>query len=302
MTLNQIPAAAISRIAPPTVGVRRRCRRLLWSLGRRVAGARTVELAFDHDLRIRVRLDERLGRKIYLDRYSDREHAQLLHHLLHPGMVYFDIGAHVGQFTLMAARRVGHAGQVHAFEATREVFEQLVRNVHLNGFENIHPNHAAVFDRAGMVELMTCAPGKAAFNAVGRPLRPDDQVIGSQNVPSLRMDDYCRERNISRIDFVKIDVNGPELHVIRGFGSLLEGSQAPSLVCEFNDLTTAPLGYTTLEMRRHLEGLGYSLYTFDPDAVAIRPEPLAHRYEHTVNLLAIKDAGRFQSLLAGASL
>ena len=73
--------------------------------------------------------------------------------LLAPGMTVMDIGANVGQFTLVAARRVGPSGRLHAFEPTPELAAHILRNLELNGLENVAVNAVAVSDVAGRATL-----------------------------------------------------------------------------------------------------------------------------------------------------
>lgn len=277
---------AVSR---PQTGLARRWRRLKWSLWRRTRPLKPVVLPFDQGLKLAVRPIDRLGKAVYLDGYSDLEHAILLHHFLKPGMVYFDVGAHLGQFALVAAKLVGPAGQVHAFEASGETFELLRQNVAINNLAWVVPNHAAVFDTPGTVKLNVCVRGKGEFNSVSKPLRPDDQVVGVEEVPALTLDDYCRRQHIERVDLVKIDVNGPEWQVIRGARAMLGRPGRRMIVVEFNDFTTAPLGYATTELRREIESLGYKVFRFEPATLKLVPEPARSRYDETENLVCVKE-------------
>src|ERR1035441_6724268 len=70
------------------------------------------------------------------DQYEPETKA-LLGSLIRPGMTVFDIGAHVGHYTLLAARIVGPTGRVYAFEPEPENFALLKRNVELNGYKNV---------------------------------------------------------------------------------------------------------------------------------------------------------------------
>ena len=68
-------------------------------------------------------------------------------------MTVFDVGANVGPYALVAARRVGDRGSVHAFEPTPKSAAGLRRNVGLNGLTNVVVNEVAVSDTAGEVNL-----------------------------------------------------------------------------------------------------------------------------------------------------
>ncbi|MEM9914737.1 MAG: FkbM family methyltransferase [Planctomycetota bacterium] len=282
-------------MTPPSLGtmfpphaVPRKLRRTWWSLCRRVSPRATVDLPFTGGMKVAIPRYDRLARRIYLDGCSDYEQAAVLAACLKPGGVYFDVGAHVGQFALLGAYLVGASGQSHAFEATPATFEFLKRNAQINTLPQLTINHLAVFSEAGEVTIQVCDPADAAFNSISTPLRPDGSVVDTVQVPAVALAGYCVEHQIEKVDLIKIDVNGPELQVIRGAGSLLEGPDAPVLYVEFNDNTTAPLDYTTAQMRDEIEGLGYELFTFDTETARIVPEPRREHYEETVNLVATK--------------
>jgi len=277
----------------------RRLRKLRWSFLRRVAPLRQRIIPFDLDLRIEVRSIDRLGRRIYLDGYSDPELAVFLDAFLRPGMTYFDVGAHFGQFTLMAAKRVGPSGSVHAFEPTSETYAQLARNVELNGFDAVCVNHAAVFDAPGEMELNLCETGKGEFNSLGAPQRPADEVHGVEVVPTVALDGYCEARGVAGIDLMKIDVEGAERKAVRGGRRTLGGDDAPVLLVEFNESTCRSMGYTTLELRRDLEELGYGFFRFDPATREVISEPEHEEYAETLNLVGAKDPDFLRSLLQG---
>ena len=63
----------------------------------------------------------------------ERSHQSFLAGKIRPGMVVYDVGAHIGQYALFFAKRVGPGGRVLSFEPNPDIFEQLKRNVALNG-------------------------------------------------------------------------------------------------------------------------------------------------------------------------
>ncbi|MFA7236346.1 MAG: FkbM family methyltransferase [Phycisphaeraceae bacterium] len=275
-------------LTPPATGLKKAWRRLRWSVAKRLCPGRALIVRFDGDLKMALRSIDRLGKAVYLKGYSDRTHAEFLHRALRPGMVYFDVGAHMGQFTLIGSKRVGPAGRVHAFEATSETFGQLQRNVALNGLTNVTLNRAAIFEKPGVLELQVCVRGKGEFNAIGKPLRPEEEVVGVERVPGITIDDYCRENGVGHIDLMKIDTNGAELQVIRGARRTLRAMTGLTLVVEFNRANNAGHGYRPEDLRNEFESLGYALYRLD-DAWGLSPEPRGESYDQTIDLIATRD-------------
>lgn len=266
---------------------------------RRVAPDQPVEIAYDDGLRLRVRPVDRLGKRVYLQGYSDREHAALIDALLGPGDVYFDVGANFGQFALMAGRRVGEAGQVHAFEPSGEMVRQARANVELNGLDHVVVNHVAVSDRPGTLALKVCAPGQESFNSLGTPMRGADQVAATETVRAITLDDYAAEHGIERVDLIKIDVEGAELAVVRGAARLLQLPTVSVVACEFNPATLCGMGTTPTRLAAAFIELGFGLYEFDARTRRIAAAGPIRDDGESINLLALKDTDAFIRRLRG---
>ena len=159
---------------------------------------------------------------------------------LFDGAVFFDVGANVGFYTLLAARAVGPTGRVVAFEPHPQNVQALERNVQLNGLENVLIVPKAASRAAGHASL------EVRNRATAR--------LGTQHgleVETVALDDIVSAHPELRPDVVKIDVEGHELDVLAGFRRTLEQA-APILLCEMHGhsaefvTATSRLGYTCL--------------------------------------------------------
>jgi FkbM family methyltransferase len=141
------------------------------------------------------------------------EHAKqrALADAIGPGHVVLDIGANVGFYTLLAARRVGAGGTVVAFEPMASNVSYVQRHLALNRLTNVQIVRAAVADRSGTGRFAT-----HASRAMGRLAEE-----GDLDVPLVWLDALFREGRIPRPDVIKIDVEGAELNVLRGAASLV---------------------------------------------------------------------------------
>lgn len=282
-------------------GLARKLRRISWSLRKRLAPVKPVILPFDEGLKISIRPIDRLGRRVFLDGYSEPDLARFLHLFLKTGDIYFDVGAHFGQYVLVAARLVGSTGRVHAFEPTQYTYNQLQENVVINKLDWVQLNHNAVYDKTTTISLTVCLDGKGEFNSLGKPLRADNEIIGTEKVTAITLDNYCREENVDQINLMKIDVEGAELSVLNGGQNLLAQEQAPTVVCEFNERTTENMGYSTQQLRQAFEKLGYRLYSYDAGNNLLQLEAANTTYNKTVNLIATKSIEQLKQRLSIAS-
>lgn len=253
---------------------------------RRIQPRRFCKFAFDGDLRIGLYLQDELALRYALGQQFEPDICEFFRKVLKPGQVLFDVGANVGQFTLLAAKRVGPSGRVHAFEPAPEEYKKLCTNVSMNRFPNVLTNPVAICDHVGETVLRTAGPGLGLYNSLGRPLA--SSLIGGISVPCTTLDSYVEAKGVPRVDLLKVDVEGAELAVLRGAAHLLSLSDGPIIVCEFSDLTGTDIGHSTRELRRCLEAFAYRhIYRYSLERSCLVPEPVRERYEYA-NLVCSK--------------
>jgi FkbM family methyltransferase len=139
------------------------------------------------------------------------EKRRLFESNVRAGAVIFDIGAHVGFYTLLASVLVGRNGKVFAFEPLPRNLEYLYRHLQINGIENVHVVEAAVSDSSGTSQFE-----EGRDSSTGRLERH-----GTLRVRTVCMDERMRSGEVCPPDCIKIDVEGGELGVLRGCRSIL---------------------------------------------------------------------------------
>lgn len=193
-------------------------------------------------------------REITLGSYETPVQRALLENVAAGGVVY-DIGANIGFFSLLAARRVGPGGGVYAFEPVDRNAAAIGRSAQLNGFATIEVFTKAAGSATGVAELHLARHiGGAVLASVGAP--PDRR--GSVVVEVVALDDFIRERGLRPPTLVKVDVEGAELDVLRGMEKTLK-SHDPVLICELDDATQAGLERKARDLADLLGGMGYDL-------------------------------------------
>jgi len=125
---------------------------------------------------------------------------------LRPGMIFYDIGANVGFYTLLAAELVGNGGKVYAFEPLPENLAFLRKHVEMNCYTNVEIFDCAVLNYQGQALMRTeKGPSMASVS--------DD---GSLMVQVCSLDEVVDRGIIDPADAVKVDVEGAELQVLEG--------------------------------------------------------------------------------------
>ena len=185
------------------------------------------------------------------------EIQRLIRTVVSPGDTCLDIGANVGSHTLVMAKQVGSAGRVLALEPHPELVERLQRNICLNELSQVEVIQAAVSNQEGTVKFYGFSPG--AVQQSTSSLLPDEEASRQLEVPSITGRSLEQNSDLSRCNFVKIDVEGAEAIVLDEFAGVIERSR-PCLIFEYRkkrwDRFEKDLG-TTLGW---LHGLTYELF------------------------------------------
>jgi FkbM family methyltransferase len=235
------------------------------------------------------------GALIYYRGFSEPDTADFLQRFLRPGMVMVDIGAHIGEYTLLASHAVGRSGQVHAFEPQDPIFPILSRNVEINGLENVVLNKLAVGDQVGELEFELASEPSMSSIRKHETLDSLTQVV---KVPVTTLSAYWSDHISKKIDLVKMDVEGAEKFVFLGAAKLMELSsvEAPTWIFEYGPRAYADFNYQPTELLNLIEGYGYSIWQYSAMGHLTPFNPQA-TLPDIVNLIATKDPSHLASLL-----
>jgi FkbM family methyltransferase len=177
---------------------------------------------------------------------------------LSAGHVAVDVGAYKGGYTYWMRRAVGEQGAVFAFEPQPEAASYLRSCVAAFAWTNVTVVESALAATSGVRPLLRpgAAPSPAA-SLVGTSLPPDPRRT---SVSVTTLDAFLRARGaVARLGFIKCDVEGGELEVLRGAeATLCEHRPALLVECEARHLR----GHTTADVFAHLGSLGYQGWFF----------------------------------------
>jgi FkbM family methyltransferase len=241
------------------------------------------------DLRVRIYSRDVLGKAVYQHRVSEPKEVQLVTRFLQRGMVFFDVGANFGQYTLLAAERVGPAGQVHSFEPSRRMFEELSFNVNLNTMQDrCTLNRGALSDTQGRAKLSQYEAGAEVYGSLGTQHWAKARIVGYEEVTATTLDAYIAQHLIPHVDLIKMDIEGAELLALRGGEALLRRADAPAIVLEMADVNTTGFGYGALDTWDYLESFGYRLLEFNNRRAALSEARRPSDFQAAQNLLAVK--------------
>jgi FkbM family methyltransferase len=229
-----------------------------------------------------------------LDGGYERATRQMIERLLPEGGTFLDIGAHVGFYSLVAARKVGPGGRVFAFEPEPDNFRLLRRNIAENGHDNITAIPAAVCDRSGRGRIFVSRQGNDRHSLFPNPGSP--MAERAEDVDTTTLDDFAGALGWPAIDLVKMDIEGAEPLALAGMHRLLDRSPRLRLIVEFSPGMLEAGGVAPRRFLDDLARHGLDLFVIEDDAsLVLLPKSQfpewaeIARERGVVNLLCLKD-------------
>lgn len=147
--------------------------------------------------------------------------------ILKQGSIFVDIGANVGAYTILAASVI-KTGKIFSFEPMPSALDILYENVKINNLEDrVKIVEKVVSDKTGYERFVGYNISEYSHIAI-------DKTSKSKKIPSVKLDDFCKDYKIDFIDAIKIDVEGAELKVLKGLEYYLSLNKVGLLILELN--------------------------------------------------------------------
>jgi FkbM family methyltransferase len=197
----------------------------------------------------RMKVDWNLHRSFVYGSWEP-EVVEALEQHVRPGITVLDIGAQSGYFSLLLSKLVGPRGKVIAFEPLPANFRALEENVRLNSLENVTIREEAVGERSG--ETRFEFPRQEPTLIAGPLLAGDTQDV--LTVKGISLDDVFFA-NAAPVQFIKMDVEGAEIEVLRGARQLLELAH-PDMLIELHNMEKQTGPHPAVVI---VENLGYEV-------------------------------------------
>ncbi|HTQ97389.1 MAG TPA: FkbM family methyltransferase [Candidatus Acidoferrum sp.] len=176
-----------------------------------------------------VCVNARTGRHVLRGEAEPRVQEALMEHL-QPGMTFYDLGANIGFFSLLAGRFVGPTGHLCVFEPDPVMFERLRLNLARNGIQAI-AERKAVWSQTTEVPFACADVTISCDRGLGHVATDCDLTESVIRVEGISLDDFCNSHQTP--DFIKCDVEGAEYEVFRGASEVLRRAH-PTIVCEMH--------------------------------------------------------------------
>lgn len=200
--------------------------------------------------------------------------------------VVFDVGAHVGLYSIVASH-ANAAAHIYAFEPLERTRDRMLANLARNSTTNVELLPYALGDTVGSATLYCAHRGIPMSSSLSREFmaRTIATPLIPETVPINTIDEFCRSREIGNIDLIKLDIEGLEPDAMRGMSGLLEHTR-PDIFCEalYGSGTDGALA-------RLIAPLGYRIFALNPAGIEEQATltVAAHRRNYLFSMRSLEE-------------
>lgn len=215
---------------------------------------------FRGNARFKCFLREHMGGQIFFRGSYSGDQLTIIENLLDIDGVFIDVGANQGEFSIAAAKVVSQ-GKVIAFEPVSEYRERLLENIRLNDFGNIQVISAALGEQEGFLPIYDQQENFSdGTRNEGLPtlFASESRHYAREIVPVKTLDDVLNDSTISRVDIIKLDIEGAEWIALRGAIKTL-ARYRPILILEIGKETCKTAGYEPEAFIEWLASINYRI-------------------------------------------
>ncbi len=207
--------------------------------------------------------------------FYEPEVSYFFTNVLQPGDTVVDIGAHIGYFSLLAARTVGPAGRVYAFEPEPTNYRRLRDHLVQNGLEQVQSFNVALGAVPGEAQMFFNADndgGHALWDVAQHQLcERTRRERGRIAVQMVVLDHVLAGLEPARAPrLIKIDAEGMEYEILKGALRTVLGYGVPFVICEVNRFALEQMGASETKLRQFMRLIGYRVSLLKPDGSGLQ--------------------------------
>ena len=184
------------------------------------------------------------------------------------GDIVLDVGANIGYYSLMLSRLVGKTGHVFSFEPEPSNFELLKKNILINNFTNIQAENVALSDHDGSTKLFI-SEMRTGMHRIYPSRFCTEKFVETK---MISLDNYFKDNEfLEKISFIKMDVEGSELGVLKGMKKIFEKSENLKILMEFVPSCMREFGSEPSELLSILKNEGFKFSYTQDDNKTVNP-------------------------------
>lgn len=195
---------------------------------------------------------EHIQQQLFWYGHYEKELGELLKKIVRPGDVFLDLGANIGYFSLLVAINSPSANII-SFEPAKDLFHYMNDNISLNNIKNVSAINAAAGEINEEKDLFISSPDNSGMSSFHQP---ENYSGKKERVKVLSMDEWFKTSGLSKIDIIKLDIEGSELAALKGMKEILQ-KQKPVLIVEVNPETLSMFNLRPSDIYDYLKQLNF---------------------------------------------
>lgn len=224
-------------------------------------------------LRYLLSLDCMMQREMYYAGAYQPEIRKVIEKYQAADCAFVDVGANIGQHSLVEARRRrnlgGQSKMVFAFEPDPALFQRLQYNVGLNSLDDyISCNDMAISDEEGAAIFYLATIQNTGVGSLAKQPPIYGQSEDTTQVRCTTLDAFFGSSSCPRIGLMKLDIEGAEFAALKGARGIL-AQHRPALVIEAYEVNMKSFGYSLDDLHRLLVAAGYSVHLIKPEGCLV---------------------------------
>jgi len=182
------------------------------------------------------------------------------------GDIVLDVGANIGYYTLTFAKLVGDTGKVFSFEPELFNFNLLQKNIEINNYKNVVTENVAISNNVGTTKLYLSNIRTGMHRIYPSHFCSEDFV----KVKTTSLDEYFKDNEFGdKISFIKMDVEGSELGVLKGMKNIFETNRKIKILMEFVPSCIREFGAEPQELLKILQDQNFQFRHTNDDSETI---------------------------------
>lgn len=214
-----------------------------------------IEYVNRYGARFLLDTKEYLMKQIFVYDLYEKNTVKHLVRLIKPEFTFFDVGSNIGFYSLTFAKLMPR-GKVHCFEPNQLSFGRLIKNLEINNLENVILNNVGLSDEEKDIESTYNLLNTGTASVYKKKTNNSFTEI----IHLTKLDSYCNQRNIDKIDLIKVDIEGGEYAFLKGGESIIKNSKKLIMVVEMMEENFVNAGYTSEEIFDYIINLGFKAY------------------------------------------
>jgi FkbM family methyltransferase len=196
---------------------------------------------------------------------NDAKQIQFFLDRVRPGQLVLDVGGHYGEYAVLLAALVGSKGRVISFEPDAAARPVLKANLTLNGFtDRVTVEDLAAFNTRESRQLFARhGNAQSSLARTGLGGAPTEDDVERYSISTIPLDEYLQDRRLSAPSYVKLDIEGAEIHALRGARNILRSNT--TIVCELHPYAWSEFAVTFDDLLRLVHDNGRTVRYLDED-------------------------------------